>query len=528
MRAALLLSSDSMIPVWQFNALKTAIDTGLEITTVLHCTNDHSPPKKMSRAAYYALALSGRRTMPMVRSVNATSLLPEEVRTIRFASEWEGAWQRIPAEISSQLSGIDVIVKFGMNLLRDPENIPATHGVLSYHHGDPEVHRGRPAGFYELKSGEPVMGIIVQRLTNTLDGGSVLAKGYSRVVPTSYKQTLNDAFDVGVPLLAQAIESSKIGRSFPLGELGPNHTLPSNREVISAVAGMAFSSVRRLIYGAAREKRWKVAFVSEKFNPDNPIIPARADFRTISLPEGYSFAADPAGESRGRLFCEVMNARTGKGQIAVFDGDAWSPVVLPVDGGHLSYPQVVDHSGATYLFPEMAEVGPPSLFELDGETLTYKATYPLIGLENERLVDGTLFPHDGHWYLFGGRSENGNVRLDLWVADDLMGPYSCHPDSPICLDPRRARMAGPLVRRSGRLYRLGQDGSVGYGQGIMINRVDELTPTQYSESSLGSFLFEDVLGPHTVLPTENGYWLDYYTEKWTPLAGFRRLMALVR
>lgn len=89
-------------------------------------------------------------------------------------------------------------------------------------------------------------------------------------------------------------------------------------------------------------------------------------------------------------------------------------------------------------------------------------------------------------------------------------------------------MAGPIVRKDGRIYRLGQDGSVGYGQGIVVSRVEELTPTTYSEVVVGPFCLQDVTGPHTVLPTGNGYWLDYYTEKWTPLAGVRRLTALVK
>lgn len=69
---------------------------------------------------------------------------------------------------------------------------------------------------------------------------------------------------------------------------------------------------------------------------------------------------------------------------------------------------------------------------------------------------------------------------------------------------------------------------MGYGQGIVVSRVEELTPTTYSEVVVGPFCLQDVTGPHTVLPTGNGYWLDYYTEKWTPLAGVRRLTALVK
>lgn len=464
----------------------------------------------------------------MARPANVSELIPEGVDVIRCEPEWTGSGHRIPDAVSAQIPEVDVAINFGMDHLLNPEEIPATHGVLAYRHGDPEKRRGNPAGFYELKAGEHVMGVIVQRLATAPDGGEVLAKGYSRVIATSYRRTLDEAYAVGAPLLAKALTAAKSGCSLPLEHFDPSHSLPSNREVLSAVRGMASAFIGRLVYGALCEKRWKVAFVPKSFDPENVVIPAAEEFGTISVPEGYSFAADPAGESQGTLFCEVLNARTGKGQIAIFDGKTWLPVDLPVAGGHLSYPQIVKHAGVTYLFPEMAQVGPPTLFELDEETFRFEATHPLRGLETERLIDGTLFEHEEHWYLFAGRPASGNVRLDLWVADDLTGPWRQHPFSPICLDPRNARMAGPIVRKDGRIYRLGQDGSVGYGQGIVVSRVEELTPTTYSEVVVGPFCLQDVTGPHTVLPTGNGYWLDYYTEKWTPLAGVRRLTALVK
>lgn len=523
MRAALILGAETSIRAWMFKAMELAIDDGLEITTVLQCTNNRRPPLSMNHAAYYGLALAGRRRMPLNQSSELTSLLPDDVKFIRFESEWEGAWQRVPAEVNAKLENIDVVIKFGMNLLRDPDSIPAKYGVLSYHHGDPELHRGRPAGFYELSAGEATMGVIVQRLNNTLDDGRILAKAYSRVVPTSYKATLNNAYSAGVPLLAKAIKALESGESLPLEQLGPNHRLPNNRQVLSTAAKMVTASARRGLYGALREKRWKVAFVPGDFDPENPVPPHAFSLKPIPLPQGYTFAADPCAFHKGRLFVEAMNESTGKGEILVYADGVWEHLDLPVSGGHLSYPQVIDYQGSMYLFPEMANVGPPSLFELDDEQLACTSVQQLVGLEDERLIDGTLLQHEGHWYLFAGRPPTGGAQLDLWVADSPMGPWELHPESPIKIDPRAARMAGPIVQRNSRLYRLGQNGSVGYGQGVTINRITKLSPTEYEEIPLGPFTINGAFGPHTVLDAESGYWIDYYNDKTTPLAGIRRL-----
>jgi len=58
-----------------------------------------------------------------------------------FDSEWEGIWQRIPATTNAALAtyDVDAVIRYGMTLLRDPDDIPARYGVLSFHHGDPAV-----------------------------------------------------------------------------------------------------------------------------------------------------------------------------------------------------------------------------------------------------------------------------------------------------------------------------------------------------------------------------------------------------
>lgn len=286
---------------------------------------------------------------------------------------------------------------------------------------------------------------------------------------------------------------------------------------------MATALVGRGLYGAFREKRWNVAFVPQPFDPENPVQPRFADMQPITLPEGYTFAADPCAYHNGRLYVEVMHAGTGKGEIYAYENGQGQRVDLPVDGGHLFYPQILEYEGITYLFPEMGDVGPPTFFELDEERLASKAEHQLLGLEDERVIDPTMVEHEGHWYLFGGRPENVGERLDLWVSDNPFGPWTLHPQTPVCLDPRSARMAGPIVRAHGKLYRTGQDGSVSYGRGVTISRIEKLTPTEFEETRLSSFTIQGAYGPHTILPTEDGYWLDYYTEQTTPMAGVRRV-----
>ena len=51
-------------------------------------------------------------------------------------------------------------------------------------------------------------------------------------------------------------------------------------------------------------------------------------------------------------------------------------------------------------------------------------------------------------------------------------------------DPGTARPAGRLFRREGLLIRPSQDCSRGYGQAVVLNRVDALSPSEYRETPI--------------------------------------------
>ena len=149
----------------------------------------------------------------------------------------------------------------------------------------------------------------------------------------------------------------------------------------------------------------------------------------------------------------------------------------------------------------------------------------LKNLENKKLVDGTLFESNGSWFLFAGSSADSHQRLELYYSSSLDSDFHAHPMSPIVLDPRSSRMAGPIVQKDGSIYRFGQDCSERYGGGITISRVTELKPNSYREERVGSLSLEGALGPHSLLIGKDLIWLDIYTEKFALAAGLRRIKA---
>lgn len=527
MRAVLLLNDSEVVEAWAHAALSEAVQDGLEITQIARCVN--TPPRKVTRKnlAYYGLAFASRRGLATVATAEISDLVSDATPRVRFLSIHEGAWQRIPSDVAEGFAGADVVVKFGMTLLRGPSEIPVKHGVISYHHGDPERYRGRPAGYYELLNGERVQGVIVQRLSEILDGGGVLAKAYSPVVPHSYAQTLRNVQLAGVPLLARAIRVLESGDDLEgPTTLGPNYRLPATPNVLRQIAGLFVRKLARAAYGLSREKSWKVGHLALDIDPEAATLIPSSDLDPIPHPDGYVFAADPCADDSDGFFCELLNSRTGLGEIAHWRQGAWTLGVM-ASLGHASYPQVVQHGDVRYLFPEIASFSSPRLFTLTASGSAEGEGTPLKGLEGRRLIDATLLDAGGIWYLFAGEADTAAFKLDLWWSHRLLGPYRRHPSSPVCVDPRGARMAGPIVQIQGRRYRFGQDGTQKYGGSVRIHRIEELNPIAYRESVCGSIRIAEHWGPHTVNLTQDGLLVDYYSERTALGAGLRRIRARI-
>src|SRR2546422_430396 len=85
---------------------------------------------------------------------------------------------------------LDLLIRCGSGILRGNILRASRLGVVSFHHGDNRVNRGGPAGFWECYYRWPRTGFIIQRLTEELDGGDVLVRGF---FATRHYYSLNQA-----------------------------------------------------------------------------------------------------------------------------------------------------------------------------------------------------------------------------------------------------------------------------------------------------------------------------------------------
>src|SRR5690606_31762998 len=224
---AALIVDNMCIAEWQRQALEEAADL-LDIRLILDCRNTRTNKRLAKHFLYYVVNFLCLRSA-------LTKMLPfrhDGAEVLSFDSLYEGAWQRIPTEVAERIRAEDIrlVIKFGMSLLRvGPEIIDLD--ILSYHHGDPEYYRGRPAGFYEIDDYADKVGIIVQRISNTLDGGELLARGYAKIHHHSYRKTAANFYSNSRYLLRRAILNHQKGERIEMKRLGTNYRLPSNTRV---------------------------------------------------------------------------------------------------------------------------------------------------------------------------------------------------------------------------------------------------------------------------------------------------------
>jgi hypothetical protein len=500
--------------------------SGTDEITIFSCTNSRWRRSWFRHGVYYLLNLAAVRN-GLTRPVPIASGRKRIAHRVEFASDYDGVWQKLPPDVVGALAsgGFDVVLKFGMGLLRVPDARELPVPILSYHHGDPDHYRGRPAGFWEIVDGAPVLGQVVQVIGNRLDAGRVVAFAETRVIPWSYRATLMEAFRHSPLIINAAIRNAVDGAAIDKRSEGRNCRLPSSGQTTLFTLKMASRFVTRLLYGAFIEKGWRVSTAPGGTKRVADLVagepwPPSAAWTDLPIARGYSIYADPFFTTQPPgIVLEALDARTGIGRILFIDGDEQR--IVTNANGHMSYPSVATIAGRELVLPEMASWSEPRLYSFRIDQLESTQELKIEG--DPRLTDATLFDHRGRVFLFANRKDIGSNTLYLWSGETLDEELTLHPASPIRISPEGARMGGALLELDGRLIRFGQDLTRGYGDGLFAFEIESLTLDAYKERLLGRIGFSDRKGPHTINANADEIVFDWYRDRLSLLAGLRRI-----
>lgn len=234
---------------------------------------------------------------------------------------------------------------------------------------------------------------------------------------------------------------------------------------------------------------WQVGIVPLPLHDMNARSLQAVRDRITWLPDAgrWRYLADPFGLVRGdalHVFVEAYDYRIKRATIERHEfGLAdlrWRGQATVLNKPfHLSYPQVFEHEGETWMVPETYQAGEIALYRAADESLDHwERECALIG--GVPGADASVIEHDGRWWMFYtlvGAGARDQRELHVAHAPALAGPWTPLATNPVRVNREGARPAGrPFVGRDGVLVLPVQDSSTGYGGATRLLRFPVLTP----------------------------------------------------
>ncbi len=447
-------------------------------------------------ALFEKLDQRGLETPDPLESVDCTDILGNCAR-LDVTPVTKGFVHRFPTDAITAIRSydLDVLLRFGFNILRGEVLRSARYGIWSFHHGDNDFYRGGPALFWEVVEDSPCSGVILQVLTEKLDDGHVLCKslfattrglrpGRNSFLPYWGSthlviRKLNELHERGWDEVSR--------NSVPPAPYRGKREIyrsPTNTQMLRWLAPKLATKLVQRINPLLRQQsyHWRICFR----RADSPRLLAgpsqdRSGFQWMPCPPGH-FYADPfllEHEGQVWLFFEDYLYEKDRARIScarVQPDLSLSDVTVCLDlPYHLSYPFVFQEGNEVFMIPESAQNDSVELWRATDFPFSWKLEKTLF---RGSFADTTPIRHGDHWYFFTTMSDPpDNFTFGaLFVSDRLTGNWTHHPSSPISTDVRDARSAGRILNFHNRLLRPVQDCSENYGRRIHVEEILELTP----------------------------------------------------
>lgn len=464
-----------------------------------------SPPRRSSRKEKFkkSIRLNGNlwhiqnrlfpiHDLPAYRSKSLDECFPNVPRLnceVTRKGKWSEYFSQEDIERIREYR-LDFILKFGYGIVRGDVFSTARYGIWSYHHDDEEKYRGGPPAFWEIYSGDPVTGALLQRINETLDGGVVLAKIHVPTIGTSYAANLQRIQESSAHMVRWVCLDILRGDTAaldapPSKTKAPIYRAPNDLQMLRFWRRIAGNWIRGKLANQ-RVDDWNIGLVHAA--PEEFLDPSfRPRIEWSAYREKHQMVADPclAPAPEGvRILCEEFSWLSESGRILEIrsapDGSLSLGKPAIEEAAHMSYPYVLQYQDETYCFPECAQSGRVPLYRWDRDTARW--------VEEGRMIDGlpavdaTVFQADGAWWLFHTLPEGvGRWSLYIWKADGPFGPWQPHPSNPVKTDVRSSRPAGRPFWYEGKLYRPAQDNANSYGGALVINRIENLSLDEFRE-----------------------------------------------
>ncbi len=487
---------------WQAVAVRQLLEHGFSCALLIVDDNEEPPVTIFRKLKRYFSSVGlyrfYRRFFFRPKALESVSLTAisgmEKVEVLRCKTAKKGYSEYFaPGDVERiKERRLDFILRFAFNIIRGDILRAAGYGIWSFHHDDEQKYRGGPPGFWEIMKNDPVTGAVLQRLTEKLDGGIVLKKGFFPTVHHSWTGAIDDLYfrtaDWPLSVCRDILNgTADYLDAQPSATSAKIYKAPKNVEMLRFGLKILSNKITFHYRELFRPEDWNVG-VAEVVSDG---MTGSVGKHVVWLPpsSGACYFADPfaflSDEKLNILFENYdYKSRKGKVSMVVFqEGETSSPKTVIEESFHLSYPFVLDHNGETCCIPEAADSGGIRLYRYDPAEECF--LFEKVLIDGFPGVDPTVFKFGDKWWLFATHKERSNTDLYGFFADDLYGPYKPHEGNPVKRDIRSARPAGTPYWNNGCLIRPAQDCSRTYGGRTVLNRIIELTEERFAEEPAG-------------------------------------------
>lgn len=426
-------------------------------------------------------------------SFDLTSVVPEQITITPLVSKSGFVYRFEPADVEKVRSlNLDLLIRCGRGILRGEILTSARLGIVSFHHADNRINRGGPPAFWEVYLAQDTTGFTIQRLTDELDGGDVIARGHFQ---TKHYYLLNEATLYDRSNRYMKLLLTNVATTGSLPTFLPS--FPYSKQLFRVPN--AYEASRYLIKFFIRQFR-NLYRRLRKFEDFWTVAYTYSDWRSAVLWRGKTiishpscWLADPFVVSKnGKDYCfvEEFNIDAKKARIAVYELSPSGAVRLGTaleEAFHLSFPYTFEYQDELYMCPETQENRDIRIYKCVDFPLVWKLEKIL--KKNIHAVDTMLFEKNSKLWMFTNIDYVGDgdfgSELSIFYADSLFSDeWSPHPLNPIFVDAGRARNAG-LVRNGDSYFRISQGQGLDiYGKRSLINEILELSVCTYSEATV--------------------------------------------
>lgn len=503
-----IMCSGTSFQIWQRQAIESLLEVGAEPVLLIKDANKETNNYNQSKFTSFKKKFTRnflwkiyRRYFDMPKAMQQVDM-PESFKALPSVDcvvEYQGKYSQYfkQQDIDTlKFFNLDFILKFGFGITRGEILSVARYGIWSFHHDDEIYYRGGPPCFWEIYHGACYTGSMLQRITDVLDGGIILKKGFFSTINYSYAKNLDQAYFESANWPKQVCQDISAGIADYLDASPSNSKAPIYKDPGPVAVFIFMLKILRNRF----LHFWKVWCHVEIWNIGKLSVPIAEcligddSFKNISYLTHHkkkSFAADPFGlvtKDRRFILYEKLNysgrAPLKTGMICELNEQEDQQNTRPVMNlsCHASYPYLFEDNEQVYCVPETYELNQVCLYALEAKTNVWYKKGILI--DKFSAVDPTVFHFDGYWWLICTNKASGaNIALWIWYSEDgILGPWKSHPANPVKRDVRSTRPGGTPFIYEGQLYRPSQDCTGGTQWRLVINRVDVLTPKAFHET----------------------------------------------